>query len=39
MKSIVLLKETVELEDAFIDTCFENADIPDLTAERCKRIY
>ena len=29
-------EKTVELEDAFIDTCFENAEIPDLTAADVK---
>lgn len=29
-------ERTVELEDAFIDLCFEGADIPDLTAEEVK---
>ena len=29
-------EKTVELEDAFIDTCFENAEIPDLTASDVK---
>ena len=29
-------ERVVELEDAFIDTCFENAEIPELTAEEVK---
>jgi len=29
-------ERVVELEDSFIDVCFENADIPDLTAEEVK---
>ena len=29
-------ERTVELEDAFIDLCFENAEVPDLTAEEVK---
>ena len=29
-------ERTVELEDAFIDLCFEGADVPDLTAEEVK---
>jgi ribonucleoside-diphosphate reductase beta chain len=29
-------ERVVELEDAFIDTCFKDADIPDLTAEEVK---
>ena len=29
-------ERTVELEDAFIDLCFENAEVPDLTAQEIK---
>ena len=29
-------ERTVQLEDAFIDTCFEGADVPDLTPEDVK---
>jgi ribonucleoside-diphosphate reductase beta chain len=29
-------ERTVELEDAFIDLCFEGADVPDLTPEEVK---
>ena len=29
-------ERTVELEDSFIDLCFENAEVPDLTAEEVK---
>ena len=29
-------ERVVELEDAFIDTCFENAEIPELTGEEVK---
>ncbi len=29
-------ERTVELEDAFIDLCFEGAEVPDLTAEEIK---
>jgi ribonucleoside-diphosphate reductase beta chain len=29
-------ERTVELEDAFIDLCFEDADVPDLTADEVK---
>ena len=29
-------ERTVELEDAFIDLCFENAEVPDLTAKEIK---
>ena len=29
-------ERVVELEDAFIDTCFKDADIPDLTADEVK---
>jgi len=29
-------ERTVELEDAFIDLCFEGAEVPDLTAEEVK---
>ena len=36
MKSIVLLRRTVELEDNFIDVCFDKADVPDLTAKEVK---
>ena len=35
-------ERTVELEDAFIDLCFEGADVPDLTAmmrEKSKSIF
>ena len=35
-------ERVVELEDNFIDVCFEGADIPDLTADEVKeyiRIY
>jgi ribonucleoside-diphosphate reductase beta chain len=30
-------ERTVELEDSFIDLCFENAQIPDLTPEDVKK--
>ena len=30
-------ERVVDLEDAFIDTCFKDADIPDLTAEEVKQ--
>ena len=39
MKSTVLLKETVELEDKFIDVCFDKAVVPDLTARRSQSLY
>ena len=29
-------ERTVELEDAFIDLCFEGAEVPDLTPEEVK---
>ena len=29
-------ERTVELEDSFIDLCFENAEVPDLTSEEVK---
>ena len=32
-------ERTVELEDAFIDLCFEGVDVPDLTAKKSKNIF